>query len=36
MSEKGQKHLAAVRELSKLATDIGTTMPRLAIAWCLA
>ena len=35
MSEKGQKQLAAVRELSKLATDIGTTMPRLAIAWCL-
>jgi voltage-dependent potassium channel beta subunit len=35
MSDRGQKQLAAVRELSKLATDIGTTMPRLAIAWCL-
>jgi voltage-dependent potassium channel beta subunit len=35
MSEAGQHQLAAVRELAKVAQDLGTTMPRLAIAWCL-
>ncbi|MBX3086514.1 MAG: aldo/keto reductase [Anaerolineae bacterium] len=35
MSENGQRQLTAVREIAKLATEIGTTMPRLAIAWCL-
>jgi voltage-dependent potassium channel beta subunit len=34
-SEAGQRRLQAVRELTTLAQEIGTTMPRLAIAWCL-
>lgn len=34
-SESGQKKLAAVRELTKLAEELGTTPARLAIAWCL-
>jgi voltage-dependent potassium channel beta subunit len=35
LSEEGQRQLAAVRELGTVAQDLGTTMPRLAIAWCL-
>lgn len=35
MSDAGQKRLAAVRELATVAQDLHTTMPRLAIAWCL-
>lgn len=35
LSEEGQRQLAAVRELTTVAQDLGTTMPRLAIAWCL-
>lgn len=35
MSEQGQARLEGVRQLSKVASDLGTTMPRLAIAWCL-
>ena len=27
--------MQSVRELTALAGDLGTTMPRLAIAWCL-
>lgn len=34
-SENGQKQIAAVRELTAVAKDLGTTMARLAIAWCL-
>jgi voltage-dependent potassium channel beta subunit len=34
-SEEGQHRLQAVRELAKVAGDLGTTMPKLAIAWCL-
>lgn len=33
--EKGQARLAAIRELSKIADELGTTMPRMALAWCL-
>jgi voltage-dependent potassium channel beta subunit len=35
LSEQGQQQLAAVRELATVAQDLGTTMPKLAIAWCL-
>ncbi|MBI1276874.1 MAG: aldo/keto reductase [Anaerolineaceae bacterium] len=35
MSEQWQSRLESVRQLSKVADDLGTTMPRLAIAWCL-
>src|SRR5436189_1795209 len=34
-SEEGQHRLQAVRDLAKVADALGTTMPRLAIAWCL-
>ncbi|MCB9137591.1 MAG: aldo/keto reductase [Caldilineaceae bacterium] len=34
-SEEGQKRLASVQELAQIAGDLGTTMPKLAIAWCL-
>ncbi|MBL8117524.1 MAG: aldo/keto reductase [Anaerolineae bacterium] len=34
-SETWQKRLVAVRELATVADEIGTTLPRLAIAWCL-
>jgi voltage-dependent potassium channel beta subunit len=33
--EQGEALLAAVRELLTIAKDIGTTLPRLGIAWCL-
>jgi len=33
--EKGQTRIAAVRELAKIADGLGTTLPRLALAWCL-
>ncbi len=35
LGEGGKARLEAVRQLSKLAADLGTTMPRMAIAWCL-
>jgi aryl-alcohol dehydrogenase-like predicted oxidoreductase len=35
LSDQGQKQLAAVRELTTIAQDLGTTMARMAIAWCL-
>jgi voltage-dependent potassium channel beta subunit len=31
-----EERLEKVRKLSKIAGDLGTTMPKLAIAWCLA
>lgn len=34
-SEQGQKALVAVRGLAKIADGLGTTLPRLALAWCL-
>ncbi len=34
-SEEGQKRLQSVRELVPIAEELGTTMSRLAIAWCL-
>lgn len=33
--EKGKALLASVADLAKIADDLGTTLPRLAIAWCL-
>jgi len=35
MSEEGQKRIAAVRELTSIADELGTSMACLAIAWCL-
>lgn len=35
LSDEGQQQLAAVRELAGIAEELGTTLPRLAIAWCL-
>lgn len=34
-SEAGQQRLQKVRELSRVAEELGTNMARLAIAWCL-
>jgi voltage-dependent potassium channel beta subunit len=34
-SEEGQRQIQTVRELTAVAEDLGTTMPRLAIAWTL-
>ncbi len=34
-SEEGQQKIAKVRELSTIAEGLGTSMSRLAIAWCL-
>ena len=34
-SEEWQKRLQSVRELVPIANELGTTMPKLAIAWCL-
>lgn len=34
-SEEGRRRLAKTRELTKLANALGTTMARLAIAWCI-
>lgn len=34
-SEEGQRKLQKVAELAHIAEEIDTTMPRLAIAWCL-
>ncbi len=33
--EAGKPRLDAVRQLGKVADDLGTTMSRMAIAWCL-
>lgn len=30
-----EERLEKVRKLSKIANDLGTSMPKLAIAWCL-
>jgi voltage-dependent potassium channel beta subunit len=34
-SEEGQQRIQKVRELSLIADELGTTMARLALAWCL-
>lgn len=34
-SESGQVRLKKVPQLAKVAEEIGTTMPKLALAWCL-
>ena len=34
-SEEGQQKIAKVRELTAIAEGLGTSMSRLAIAWCL-
>ena len=34
-SEEGRRQIQTVRELTAVAEDLGTTMPRLAIAWTL-
>ncbi|MFQ5399048.1 MAG: potassium channel beta subunit family protein [Anaerolineae bacterium] len=34
-SEEWQQRLAVVRELTAVAGELGTTMARMAIAWCL-
>jgi voltage-dependent potassium channel beta subunit len=34
-SEQGQKQLAQVKELARIAEELGTSLPKLAIAWCL-
>jgi len=31
----GKARITAVREWSKIAAELGTSMPRLALAWCL-
>jgi aryl-alcohol dehydrogenase-like predicted oxidoreductase len=31
----GEARLAAIREGSGIAAELGTSMPRLALAWCL-
>lgn len=33
--EEGQGKIEKVRQLSSVAEELGTTMPKLAIAWCL-
>jgi len=32
---EGRNRLANARDLSELAKDLGTTLPKLALAWCL-
>jgi voltage-dependent potassium channel beta subunit len=34
-SEQAQQQIDKVQELTALAEDLGTNMPRLALAWCL-
>lgn len=34
-SEEGQQQVAKVRQLTTIADELGTTMARLALAWCL-
>lgn len=35
MSDEGQARLEKVRELTKVAEDLGITMAQLALAWCV-
>lgn len=34
-SEQGQQNLAKVRQLTRIANDLGCSMAQLALAWCL-
>ena len=34
-SEEGQRNIAKVRQLTKIAKDIGCSVAQLALAWCL-
>jgi voltage-dependent potassium channel beta subunit len=34
-TDEARKRLAKVKRLAALANDLGTTLPRLALAWCL-
>jgi voltage-dependent potassium channel beta subunit len=34
-SEEGKNNVAKVKGLAKIAGDLGTTLPKLALAWCL-
>ena len=34
-NEEGKRRLAKVKELAVIAGDLGTSMPKLALAWCL-
>lgn len=35
IGEKGQARIEKVKQLATVAGDLGTNMPRLALAWCL-
>ena len=35
-TDKGRAQIAKARELGTLAAELGTTLPKLALAWCLA
>jgi voltage-dependent potassium channel beta subunit len=35
VSSEGQKRVEKTRALTKIATDLGTTVTKLALAWCL-
>lgn len=35
LSDEGQQRLAKVKELAKIAEELNTTMPKMALAWCL-
>jgi voltage-dependent potassium channel beta subunit len=34
-TDEARKRLSKVKKLAKVAADLGTTLPRLALAWCL-
>lgn len=34
-ADEGRKRLAKVKKLAAIAQDLGTTLPRLGLAWCL-
>lgn len=34
-SEEGKRNVEIVQKIAPIASDLGTTLPRLAIAWCL-
>lgn len=35
LNEESQRQIEKIKELAVIAEDLGTNMPRLAIAWCL-
>jgi voltage-dependent potassium channel beta subunit len=34
-TDEARRRLSKVKELARLASDLGTTLPRLGLAWCL-